>query len=92
MRRRIVNIILIVSLALIASPTHAGKTLREISRVKGQGASVIQGLGLVVGLNNTGDSAAELVMARPLAETLKKVGNQEMVRKVTMRTMSRSPC
>tara|TARA_E500000318_G_scaffold5598_2_gene5817 strand:+ start:142640 stop:143731 length:1092 start_codon:yes stop_codon:yes gene_type:complete len=75
MRRRIVNIILIVSLALIASPTHAGKTLREISRVKGQGASVIQGLGLVVGLNNTGDSAAELVMARPLAETLKNLGN-----------------
>lgn len=75
MRRWIVNIMLIVSLAMLVSPSHAGKTLREISRVKGQGASVVQGLGLVVGLNGTGDSASELVMARPLAETLKNLGN-----------------
>lgn len=75
MRRRIVNIMLIVALALFASSSLAGKTLREISRVKGQGASVVQGLGLVVGLNGTGDSASELVMARPLAETLKNLGN-----------------
>lgn len=75
MRRRIVNIVLIAALSLFAREAHAGKTLREISRVKGQGASVIQGLGLVVGLNGTGDSASELVMARPLAETLRNMGN-----------------
>jgi flagellar P-ring protein precursor FlgI len=75
MRRRIVNILLIAALGLCAMESHAGKTLREISRVRGQGASVVQGLGLVVGLNGTGDSASELVMARPLAETLKNMGN-----------------
>lgn len=75
MRRRIVNILVLGLLALLGSELHAGKTLREISRVKGQGASVVQGLGLVVGLNGTGDSASELVMARPLAETLRNLGN-----------------
>ena len=75
MRRRIVNIFIIVALGLCATESLAGKTLREISRVRGQGASVVQGLGLVVGLNGTGDSASELVMARPLAETLKNMGN-----------------
>jgi len=62
-------------LALFAWPAHAQKTLHEVSRIKGQGASVVQGLGLVVGLNGTGDSGSELVMARPLAEALKKLGN-----------------
>jgi flagellar P-ring protein precursor FlgI len=62
-------------LGTLSSEAFAGKTLREITRVKGQGASVIQGLGLVVGLDGTGDSSSELVMARPLAETLKNLGN-----------------
>jgi flagellar P-ring protein precursor FlgI len=73
MRRWIV--IGITLLALSAFDTYAGKTLLEISRMKGQGASVVQGLGLVVGLDSTGDSGSELVMARPLAEALKKLGN-----------------
>lgn len=76
MRRRIVNIVFVLlALGVLSFEAHAGKTLREIARVKGQGASVVQGLGLVVGLDGTGDSASELVMARPLAETLKNLGN-----------------
>ena len=73
MRRWIV--IYIAVLALAGFDAHANKTLLEISRVKGQGASVIHGLGLVIGLNGTGDSGSELVMARPLAEALKRLGN-----------------
>ena len=73
MRRWIV--IFVALIALCGAEAYAGKTLREISRVKGQGASVVQGLGLVVGLNGTGDSGSELAMARPLAEALKKLGN-----------------
>tara|TARA_R110002073_G_scaffold118918_4_gene259067 strand:- start:21781 stop:22863 length:1083 start_codon:yes stop_codon:yes gene_type:complete len=73
MRRWIV--ICISVLALAAVPTQASKTLREISRIKGQGASVVHGIGLVIGLNGTGDSGSELVMARPLAEALKRLGN-----------------
>jgi len=73
MRRWIV--ILMCVLALATPYSHASKTLREISRIKGQGASVVQGLGLVIGLKGTGDNGSELAMARPLAETLKKLGN-----------------
>lgn len=75
MRRRIVILIITLALGVLTHEAQAGKTLREIARVKGQGASVVQGLGLVVGLDGTGDSASELVMARPLAETLKNLGN-----------------
>jgi len=73
MRRWIV--ICFATLTLLVIPAHAGKTLRDIARVKGQGASVVQGLGLVIGLKGTGDSGSELVMARPLAVALEKYGN-----------------
>jgi flagellar P-ring protein FlgI len=73
MRRWIVISIGVLALATLNA--HASKTLREIARIKGQGASVVQGLGLVVGLQGTGDSGSELAMARPLAEALKKLGN-----------------
>ncbi len=73
MCRRIVTLILLIGLS--AFHAHGAKSLREITRVKGQGASVIQGLGLVVGLNGTGDKGTELMMARPLASALTKLGN-----------------
>ncbi|MEL6328902.1 MAG: flagellar basal body P-ring protein FlgI [Planctomycetota bacterium] len=50
-------------------------TVRDITRIRGQGESVLQGLGLVIGLNGSGDSGTELAMARPLAETLRRLGN-----------------
>ena len=73
MWRWIVTLILCATMS--ASTAQAGKILRDISRVKGQGASMIQGLGLVVGLNGTGDSGSELAMARPLAAALTNMGN-----------------
>lgn len=69
---------IVIGISLLAFATlraEAGKNLLEIARIKGQGASVVQGLSLVVGLNGTGDSGSELVMARPLAEALKRLGN-----------------
>lgn len=52
----------------------AGTTVAEIARLRGQGRSTLQGIGLVVGLSGTGDNAKDLVVARPLAEVLKKNG------------------
>lgn len=64
------------ALALLAAPTAlAQNRVAEIAHIKGQGASVIQGLGLVMGLNGTGDSGKELAVARPLAEVLRRNGN-----------------
>lgn len=50
-------------------------TVQELVRIKGQGESVIRGLGIVVGLPGTGDSGKELALARPLAEFMKNNGN-----------------
>jgi flagellar P-ring protein FlgI len=57
-----------------ARSANGGTTVAEIARIKGQGRSTLQGVGLVVGLSGTGDNAKDLVVARPLAEVLKKNG------------------
>ncbi len=51
-------------------------TVREIARIKGQGESILHGIALVGGLSGTGDSGKDLVLARPLAQTLANLGNQ----------------
>lgn len=50
-------------------------TVGDLTRIKGQGESILQGLGLVMGLPGTGDSGKELVVARPLAKVLENNGN-----------------
>jgi flagellar P-ring protein precursor FlgI len=52
-----------------------GSTVRDVCRLKGEGESVLQGIGLVLGLNGTGDGGDELTLARPLAELLRRNGN-----------------
>ncbi len=66
----------LAALALLSAPAaHAQESVAEIALIKGQGASVLQGLGLVMGLDGTGDSGKELAVARPLAEVLRRNGN-----------------
>lgn len=62
-------------LALLSAADAAGSEVKELVRMKGQGESVLRGIGLVVGLSGTGDSGKELVMARPLAKVLENEGN-----------------
>jgi len=50
-------------------------SVQEIARLKGQGESILQGFGLVVGLPGSGDSGQDLVVARPLARLLESQGN-----------------
>ncbi len=73
MSRAVLCAILLLTLA--AAEAAASRTLREVARLRGQGASTVQGLGLVVGLNGTGDSQDEMVLARPLAEVFRRMGN-----------------
>lgn len=68
-------VILLLVLALPATIAQGSRTLNEIARLRGQGASTVQGLGLVVGLAGTGDSQDELALARPLAEVYRRMGN-----------------
>ncbi len=48
--------------------------VKDVCRLKDQGESVLQGLGLVLGLPGTGDSGKDLVLARPLAQVLANNG------------------
>lgn len=62
-------------LALCASPAP-GTTIQDLVRIKGHERNVLTGLGIVIGLDGTGDrSKNSLVAARPYAELLKNLGN-----------------
>ncbi|GJM17896.1 MAG: flagellar P-ring protein FlgI [Phycisphaeraceae bacterium] len=76
MRRWFVILSACFGVCVCAPNAHAVRTLREIARISGQNEYEIQGLGLVIGLPGTGDSGKDLVMARPLAEVLRKQGNE----------------
>ena len=76
MRRRLAGIVgIVVLVALLSAPRTAGQTLSELVRLRSQGESTIQGLGLVLGLPGTGDSADFAAMARSLAEVLRNNGS-----------------
>jgi flagellar P-ring protein precursor FlgI len=50
-------------------------SVQEIARIQGQGESVLRGIGMVMGLKGTGDSGADPVIARPLAQFYESNGN-----------------
>jgi flagellar P-ring protein precursor FlgI len=62
-------------LALGASPA-AATTIQDLARIKGHENNVLTGMGLVVGLDGTGDTSRDsLVAARPYAELWSNYGN-----------------
>lgn len=50
-------------------------SIQEFVRLDGQMTNTLRGIGIVTGLNKTGDSGKELALARPLAEVYKNNGN-----------------
>jgi flagellar P-ring protein precursor FlgI len=73
--RRLIPLIQAV-LALVFLPcARAGVTVGEVAHLKDTGGSVITGLGLVTGLNGTGDSGKDPVAARPLMAYYASLGN-----------------
>ena len=61
--------------ALGATTAHA-TTIQELVRIKGHENNVLTGMGLVIGLNGTGDDARQaLLAARPYGELLRNYGN-----------------
>ncbi|MCA9284979.1 MAG: flagellar basal body P-ring protein FlgI [Phycisphaerales bacterium] len=64
-----------VVLALRAGPADAS-TIQDMVRIQGQQEDVLIGMGIVVGLDGTGDRAKDVpVAARPYAQLLKNLGN-----------------
>lgn len=65
----------VLALACVGAPAAGQPTsMHELVRLRGQGKSELRGFGLVMGLPGTGDSAKDLVVARPLAKLLENEG------------------
>lgn len=60
---------------LLAAPVFAMTRIRDVARPMGERTNRLHGLGLVIGLNGTGDSADSLVAVGPMRELLQKLGN-----------------
>jgi flagellar P-ring protein precursor FlgI len=69
------GVALAIVLACLAPTKAIAGTVQELTRLKDQGETILQGVGLVIGLPGTGDSGKELATARPLAEILRNGGN-----------------
>lgn len=71
----LISLILAALAVLVIAPPAGATSVQQIARLEEQGESVIQGMGLVVGLPGTGDSAEDLIVARPLFAMLEAMGN-----------------
>ena len=66
------------ALLLVAADVHAGGVtarVGDVTKVKGQRTNTLIGMGLVTGLNGTGDGEEYLPAMRPLAAALKHFAN-----------------
>jgi flagellar P-ring protein precursor FlgI len=67
-------LIAVCALAMFAVPALAGTRLKNICRVKGQESNTLRGMGLVVGLNGTGEANDPATM-RAIARAMEVMGN-----------------
>ena len=63
----------LISISL-SSKVDARTVLKNICNIKGQEEIILQGRGLVVGLNGTGDGSKSLTTLRAVAQTLSQMG------------------
>jgi flagellar P-ring protein precursor FlgI len=63
----------------LGADSAEGTTVQDLVRIKGLERNVLTGMGIVVGLNGTGDKSKDsFIAARPYAELLKNLGNPVM--------------
>lgn len=66
---------LLALLTMLVAPARGAVSLQELIRLEGYGSDEIWGLGLVLGLEGTGDGGDMLANARPVAQLLERGGN-----------------
>ena len=69
------NKLLAVLCSLLLVGNTCADTIKDLVRIEGTQENTLFGLGLVFGLNGTGDSGDELATVRPLAQVLINSGN-----------------
>src|SRR5690606_24815155 len=68
----------VLALGAIAADVCA-TSIQDLVRIKGHERNVLTGMGIVNGLNGTGDNSKDSLLAvRPYAELLKNLGNPVM--------------
>ncbi len=74
-KRRSTGAIASAIVALCATAAY-GTKIQDLVRIKGHERNVLTGMGIVIGLDGTGDdSKKSLVSARPYSQLLKNLGN-----------------
>jgi flagellar P-ring protein precursor FlgI len=68
------SLIALFAIALLCGPAAASTRLKNICRIKGQEENVLRGMGLVVGLNGTGEANDGMTM-RSMARAMEIMGN-----------------
>ena len=74
MNKLTTTLLCLLTLVVIASPVVATTRLKNICRIKGQEENTLRGLGLVVGLNGTGEANDANTM-RALSQAMQTLGN-----------------
>ena len=69
------TIVALLAALTLSAPKAAAVKIEDITRLKGQRENTLTGIGLLVGLNGTGDGGKYLPAMRPLAEFLGNFGN-----------------
>lgn len=88
MLRHATGVVVVALCAVSAGNAHAGE-LQDYVRVRGLEGDTLVGLGLVTGLNGTGDSMKDSTIAgQPYAQLLRRLGNISASRADTLKTKS----
>ena len=74
MKKHLISGLCLILVAMSTSPVSASTRLKNICRVKGQEENTLRGMGLVVGLNGTGESNDPSTM-RAIAQAMQVMGN-----------------
>lgn len=72
-RTSLAAVVALCAHVLLTSSAQA-TSVKELTRIEGQGESILRGVGLVIGLSNSGDSSKDLAIARPLVALLQNNG------------------
>lgn len=74
MKKPNILVLTVIMLAAAVGPVSASTRLKNICRIKGQEENTLRGLGLVVGLNGTGEANDPSTM-RAIAQAMEVMGN-----------------
>jgi len=78
-KKRCFGLVAGVAIVALGATTAHATTIQELVRIKGHENNVLTGMGIVIGLNGTGDDARQsLLAARPYGELLGNIGNKPL--------------